>query len=50
MFKSGLKLYVNPAIHEKTGELVTATRLKVAPNLLSLFRYLISWMNSLSIR
>jgi hypothetical protein len=41
MFKSGLKLYVYPAIDEKTGELVTATRLEVAPNLRSLFRYLI---------
>jgi hypothetical protein len=41
MFKSGLKLYVHPAIDEKTGELVTATKLEVAPNLRSLFRYLI---------
>jgi hypothetical protein len=41
MFKSGLKLYVYPMIHEKTGELVTATRLAVAPNLQSLYRYLI---------
>ncbi len=41
MFKSGLKLYVYPAIDEKTGELVTATQLEVAPNLRSLFRYLI---------
>jgi hypothetical protein len=41
MFKSGLKLYVYPMIDEKTGELVTATKLEVAPNLCSLFRYLI---------
>jgi hypothetical protein len=41
MFKSGLKLYVYPAIDEKTGELLTATQLEVAPNLRSLFRYLI---------
>jgi hypothetical protein len=41
MFKSGLKLYVYPAIDENTGELITATRLEVAPNLRSLFRYLI---------
>jgi hypothetical protein len=41
MFKSGLKLYVYPAIDEKTGELVTGTRLEVAPNLRSLFRYLV---------
>jgi hypothetical protein len=41
MFKSGLKLYVYPMIDEKTGELVTATKLEVAPNLKSLFRYLI---------
>jgi hypothetical protein len=41
MFKSGLKLYVYPMIDEKTGELLTATKLEVAPNLKSLFRYLI---------
>ncbi len=41
MFKSGLKLYVYPMIDEKIGELVTATKLEVAPNLQSLFRYLI---------
>jgi hypothetical protein len=41
MFKSGLKLYVYPLIDEKTGELLTATKLEVAPNLKSLFRYLI---------
>lgn len=41
MFKSGLKLYVYPMIAEKTGELVTARKLQVAPNLRSLFQYLI---------
>lgn len=41
MFKAGLKLYVYPMIDDKTGELVTATKLEVASNLRSLFRYLI---------
>lgn len=41
MFKSGLKLYVYPMIDEETGQLLTATNLEVAPNLKSLFRYLI---------
>jgi hypothetical protein len=41
MFKSGLKLYVYPMVDEKTGQLLTATKLEVAPNLSSLFRYLI---------
>ena len=41
MFKSGLKLYVYPMIDEKNGELVTARKLEVAPNLHSLYRYLI---------
>jgi hypothetical protein len=41
MFKSGLKLYVYPMVDEKTGELLTATKLEVAPNLRSLFRYLL---------
>ena len=41
MFKSGLKLYVYPMIDEETGRLITATQLDVAPNLRSLFRYLI---------
>jgi hypothetical protein len=41
MFKSGLKLYVYPMIEEKNGELVTAKKLEVAPNLRSLYRYLI---------
>ncbi|MEO8440761.1 MAG: TonB-dependent receptor [Spartobacteria bacterium] len=41
MFKSGLRLLVYPMIDEETGELVTAKQLKVAPNLHSLYRYLI---------
>jgi hypothetical protein len=41
MFKSGLKLYVYPMIDEETAELVTARKLDVAPNLRSLYRYLI---------
>jgi hypothetical protein len=41
MFKSGLKLYVYPIVDDKTGELLTATKLQVAPNLQSLYRYLI---------
>jgi hypothetical protein len=41
MFKSGLKLYVYPMIDEQTGELITAKKLQVAPNLRSLYQYLI---------
>ncbi len=41
MFKSGLKLYVYPMVDEETGELITATKIDVAPNLRSLFLYLI---------
>jgi hypothetical protein len=41
MFKSGLKLYVYPMIDEATGALVTAKKLEVAPNLRSLYRYLV---------
>jgi hypothetical protein len=41
MFKGGLKLYVYPMIDEASGKLVTATQIEVAPNLRSLFRYLI---------
>src|SRR5205823_11554620 len=41
MFKSGLKLYVYPMIDEQSGALVTARTLEVAPNLRSLYRYLI---------
>jgi hypothetical protein len=41
MFKHGLKLYVYPMIDEKTGKIKTATQVEVAPNLRSLFQYLI---------
>src|SRR5436190_19747408 len=41
MFKGGLKLYVYPMIDETSGNIVTATQVKVAPNLRSLFQYLI---------
>src|SRR3954447_15787441 len=40
MFKGGLKLYVYPRIDEATGKIVTATQIKVAANLRSLFQYL----------
>ena len=41
MFKDNLKLFVYPMVDEKTGEMLTATNFQVAPNLQSLFRYLI---------
>src|SRR5438128_3821287 len=41
MFKGGLKLYVYPMIDETSGKIVSAKQVKVAPNLRSLFRYLI---------
>ena len=41
MFKSGLKLLVYPMEDETSGELLTATQLKVAPNLRHLYQYLI---------
>ncbi len=41
MFKSGLKLFVYPMEDEKTGELITARQLEVAPNLHHLYQYLI---------
>jgi hypothetical protein len=41
MFKSGLKLYVYPMIDDNTGKVVTAQHVEVAPNLRSLFQYLI---------
>ncbi|HVF71996.1 MAG TPA: TonB-dependent receptor [Chthoniobacterales bacterium] len=41
MFKSGLNLYVYPMIDEQSGALVRAKQLEVAPNLHSLYRYLI---------
>jgi hypothetical protein len=41
MFKGALKLYVYPMVDEQTGKVVTATQIEVAPNLKSLFDYLI---------
>jgi hypothetical protein len=41
MFKGGLKLFVYPMIDERSGKIVSATQLEVAPNLHSLFQYLI---------
>lgn len=41
MFKGGLKLYVYPMIDEGSGKIITATQIEVAPNLRSLFQYLI---------
>jgi hypothetical protein len=41
MFKAGLKLYVYPTVDERTGEIITATKLEVASNLRSLYQYLI---------
>jgi len=41
MFKGGLRLYVYPMIDEASGKIITATQIEVAPNLHSLFRYLI---------
>lgn len=41
MFKGSLKLYVYPMIDEATGKTISATHLQVAPNLQSLYRYLI---------
>jgi hypothetical protein len=41
MFKGGLKLYVYPMIDQASGRIVTATQIQVAPNLRSLFQYLV---------
>jgi len=41
MFKGELKLFVYPMVDEQGGKIVTATQLEVAPNLRSLFQYLI---------
>src|SRR5205085_4683180 len=41
MFKGALKLYVYPMIDEQSGKIITATQIEVAPNLRSLFDYLI---------
>jgi hypothetical protein len=41
MFKGDVKLYVYPMMEESSGKIVTAHQLQVAPNLRSLYRYLI---------
>ena len=41
MFKGGLKLYVYPMIDQARGKIITAMQIDVAPNLRSLFQYLI---------
>src|SRR5439155_11264605 len=41
MFKGGLKLYVYPIVDDKTGKLITAHQVQVAPNLRSLYQYLL---------
>src|SRR5947209_2637156 len=41
MFKGDVKLYVYPMIDDRTRQAVTAHQLQVAPNLRSLYRYLI---------
>jgi len=41
MFKNDLKLYVYPLLEAKTGALISATNLRVAPNLRHLHAYLV---------
>ncbi len=41
MFKNDLKLYVYPLLDEKTGAQISATNLRVAPNLRHLHAYLV---------
>ena len=41
MFKGGLKLFVYPMIDVSIGKIVTASDVEVAPNLRSLFRYVL---------
>src|ERR1700682_1829179 len=41
MFKAGLKLYFYPMMDEDSGKVKTATQVAVAPNLRSLYQYLI---------
>jgi hypothetical protein len=40
MFKNDLKLYVYPLLEQKTGSVITAGNLRVAPNLRHLYAYL----------
>ena len=48
MFKGGLKLYVYPMIDEKSGEILPATKLEVAPQFAVLFSYTCSTTTSSS--
>lgn len=41
LFKNGAKLYVYPSLDKKTGKLVTAENLQVAPNLRHLYAHLL---------
>ena len=41
MFKGNLKLFVYPMVDETTGQIVTARQVQIAPNLQSLYCYLI---------
>src|SRR6266436_6607051 len=41
MFKGQFKLFVYPMVDEQSGQIVTAKQIQVAPNLHSLFQYLI---------
>ncbi len=41
MFKNDLKLYVYPLLEERTGSLISATNLRVAPHLRHLHAYLV---------
>src|SRR5215469_16712861 len=41
MFKGGLKLFVYPVEDDKSGKLITAAQLEVAPNLRHLYQYLV---------
>src|SRR6266568_2174707 len=40
MFKGALKLYVYPMIHERSGKIITASQIEVAPNLKALFQFI----------
>jgi len=40
MFKGALKLYVYPMIDEKSGKIITASQIEVAPNLKALFQFI----------
>src|SRR5204863_6612217 len=40
MFKGALKLYVYPMIDERSGKIITASQIEVAPNLKALFQFI----------